>query len=209
MSRVEEGLNTGYKKCPLTQGANIITGILLAAGYASRFGSQKLLARLADGRRLVEASMSPLSAACSGNVIVVTRRDPDLIRLLETCDCRIVINDQAAQGIGTSIAVAVASASDASGWVIALGDMPFVRRETVIEIVAALRGGAYIALPTMDGKRGHPVGFSARYRYRLQALTGDTGAREIINADANFVEAVSVADPGIFLDIDTRADINR
>jgi molybdenum cofactor cytidylyltransferase len=59
----------------------------------------------------------------------------------------------------------------------------------------------------MDGKRGHPVGFSALYRARLQSLTGDTGAREIVNAEANSVEEIRVDDGGIFFDIDTQADM--
>ena len=63
------------------------------------------------------------------------------------------------------------------------------------------------AVPTMGGKRGHPVGFSALYRARLQALSGDIGAREILKADANFVEEICVDDAGIFVDIDTPADL--
>ena len=57
--------------------------------------------------------------------------------------------------------------------------------------------------------RGHPVGFSASYRMRLQSLTGDTGAREILHADSAFVEEIRVMDAGIFLDIDTPTDLER
>ena len=97
----------------------------------------------------------------------------------------------------------------ASGWVIALADMPSIRIETLVAVIDALRGGARIAVPAMGGKRGHPVGFSALYRARLQALTGDIGAREILKADANYVEEISVDDAGIFADIDTPADLKR
>ncbi len=165
------------------------------------------MARLPDGRRLAEASASSLLAARVGRVIAVTRSDPELMAVLQNCGCEIVINERADQGMGTSIAAGVAASIDASGWLIALGDMPSIRVDTVTVVANALRSGARIVLPTMDGKRGHPVGFPGLYRTRLQSLSGDTGAREIVNAEANFVEEIRVDDAGIFFDIDTRADM--
>lgn len=153
--------------------------------------------------------MTNLSVACEGQVVAVTRRNPELIQVLEVCGCRIVVNDHAERGMGTSIAAGVAATPDASGWVIALADMPSIRIETLVAVIDALRGGARIAIPAMGGKRGHPVGFLALYRARLQALTGDIGAREILKADANYVEEISVDDAGIFADIDTPADLKR
>lgn len=151
--------------------------------------------------------MTNLSAACEGRVVAVTLRNPELIRVLEVYGCRIVVNDHAELGMGSSIAAGVAATPDASGWVIALADMPSIQIETVVAVIDALRGGARIAVPTMGGKRGHPVGFSALYRARLQTLTGDIGAREILKADANYVEEIGVDDEGIFSDIDTPADL--
>ena len=154
----------------------------------------------------MEASASKLIVACAGNVVAVTRRDPELMDVLVACGCRVVINDHADQGMGTSIAAGVA-VTPATGWVIALGDMPSIRVDTVLTIVEALRAGARIVVPTMDGKHGHPVGFSALYRARLQSLAGDTGAREILKTDTMFADEICVDDAGIFLDIDTRADM--
>ena len=130
-----------------------------------------------------------------------------MMRVLEACGCRVVINDRADEGVGTSIAAGVAASSDASGWLIVLADMPSIRAETIAAVAGALRGGVRIVVPVMAGRRGHPVGFSARYRMELQALTGDTGERQILSIDAAFVEAISVNDAGIFADIDTPADL--
>jgi molybdenum cofactor cytidylyltransferase len=49
------------------------------------------------------------------------------------------------------------------------------------------------------------VGFGARHLPSLLALQGDQGARGIIKS--NPVTEVEVADPGIFRDIDTDADL--
>lgn len=158
---------------------------------------------------MVEAAAANLLLARGGNVVAVTRRDPALMQVLEAAGCQVVIHDHADEGMGTSIAAGVAATADASGWVIALGDMPSIRVDTVAAVVDALRAGACIVVPAVGGKRGHPVGFSAHYLARLLALTGDTGAREILAADASFVEEIGVEDAGIFTDIDTLADLKH
>ncbi len=139
----------------------------------------------------------------------MARRDPELIQVLKACGCEVVIHDHADDGMGTSIAAGVTAAAGASGWVISLGDMPSIRVGTVMAVADALRAGARIVVPVVGGKRGHPVGFSAHYLARLLALTGDTGAREILNADALFIEEIDVDDAGIFADIDTVANLKR
>ncbi len=158
---------------------------------------------------MVEAAAANLFLACPGNVVAVTRRDPDLIQVLKAAGCEVVIHDHADAGMGTSIAAGVTAAAGASGWVIALGDMPSIRVGTVMAVADALRAGARIVVPVVGGKRGHPVGFSAHYLARLLALAGDTGAREILSADALFIEEIDVDDAGIFADIDTVADLKR
>lgn len=188
---------------------SLITYILLAAGSATRFGSQKLLARLPDGRRVVEASAENLFAAGAKNIFAVTRNDPELHRVLEACGCLVVVNDRTDEGMGTSIAAGVAASTAAGGWLIALGDMPSIRAKTIAAVAMALDNGSRIVMPVMGGKRGHPVGFSAAYQKQLLALTGDKGAREILKIDAALVEETSVDDDGIFADIDVPDDLKR
>lgn len=183
--------------------------VLLAAGAASRFGSQKLLARLPDGRSVIEATVAKLIAAKVGNIVAVVRTDAALQSRLQCYPCTVVVNDRAAEGMGTSIAVGVAASADADAWLIALGDMPSIRVDTIKAIADTIYSGAEIAIPVMAGKRGHPVGFSAKYRENLLTLRGDTGAREIIRADAGCVTEIVVDDGGIFADIDTPADLKR
>jgi molybdenum cofactor cytidylyltransferase len=71
------------------------------------------------------------------------------------------------------------------------------------------KGGHDIVVPVFDGKRGHPVLFAARYFTRLCALSGDTGARGILNAHPERVSAVPVDDPGTLLDVDTPEDLTK
>ena len=158
---------------------------------------------------MVEAAVANLRAAQAGRVIAVTRQDLELIVVLENCGCQIVINAVADQGMGTSIAAGVLAAPDAAGWLVSLGDMPSIRAATIATVIDSLQRGAQIVVPAMGGKRGHPVGFSARYGAQLQSLQSDAGAREIVKADATLVVEISVDDVGIFADIDTLEDLKR
>ncbi len=110
---------------------------------------------------------------------------------------------EATDGMGHSLAAAVREAGDASGWVIALGDMPRVATRSIDAVIAALKAGARIALPTHHGERGHPVGFAASLREDLLALRGDAGARGVLQRYAAEVVTVEVDDPGILQDVDT------
>jgi molybdenum cofactor cytidylyltransferase len=57
------------------------------------------------------------------------------------------------------------------------------------------------------GRRGHPVGFAASCRDELLGLTGDAGARGVLQRHAAEVVAVEVDDPGILQDVDTAQDL--
>ncbi len=184
----------------------MITGILLAAGRGTRFGSQKLLAQLSDGRYVIEASAANLLAAVGG-VIAVTSRDEQLMRVLDDCGCQVLVNERAADGMGISIGAGVEASLTADGWIIALGDMPFIQSTTIEKIKFSLEQGAAIAVPTHEGRRGHPIGFARQYGAALCALEGDAGAKAIIDANHALARMVEVNDAGIFADIDVVGDL--
>ena len=190
----------------------MITGILLAAGKSSRFGSQKLLARLpnAGGQRVIEASAANLLAAV-GRVIAVTSRDDMLMRVLDDCGCQVVVNEHSANGMGTSIAAGVNASMDAAGWIIALGDMPYLQVETIASVRQYLSEQHRIVVPMYQGKRGHPVGFARQFGSVLGALQGDAGARSIIDAalaeNASNIFQFNIDDAGVIADIDVPADL--
>lgn len=182
-----------------------IVGLLLAAGSARRFGTQKLLVDAGDGTPVAAAAGSHLVAALPRSIGVVRRGDPELSGLLATVGLEIVENRRSGRGMGTSIAAGVAAAPDADGWLIALGDMPWIRPETIRRVAAALEAGASIAAPIINGVRGHPVGFSAQWRDKLLALDSDVGARDLIASVAP--HAIPTADAGVIRDIDRPSDL--
>jgi molybdenum cofactor cytidylyltransferase len=186
-----------------------ITGILLAAGAGRRFGSQKLLHPLAGGDPVGVVAGRNLIAVVPDCIAVVRSGDHELIAALSAIGLRVHEHLGADGGLGTSIAAGVAATTSAAGWLIALGDMPWVQPETIRALADALRNGAELVAPVHAGARGHPVGFAAPWRDRLGALTGDRGARDLIGAHTARLVLLPTEDQGVLLDVDAPADLNR
>jgi molybdenum cofactor cytidylyltransferase len=184
-----------------------VTGILLAAGQSRRFGSDKLLHPLADGTPLVLAAATHLRQAVSEAIAVVADADCAVAALLQQAGMQVVVNAGATAGMGTSIACGVSASSEASAWVIALADMPFIQPDTIAAVAAALDSKHVIGAPMYMGRRGHPVAFGSAYRDALLGLDGDTGARGILEVHADRLSLVATDDPGVLRDIDRPADL--
>jgi molybdenum cofactor cytidylyltransferase len=192
-----------------------IVGIMLAAGEARRFGGGKLLAvmpqapqGIPSGTCVAAASALRLTSALTEVVAVVRPGDRVLAAALAALPLRVVECAHAGAGMGASLACGVGAAAGADGWVVALADMPWVARTTIAAVAAALGAGEDIAAPAYRGTRGHPVGFASRHYAALAALSGDTGAREIVAAHRGRVAVIEVDDAGILRDVDTPGDLD-
>jgi molybdenum cofactor cytidylyltransferase len=101
----------------------------------------------------------------------------------------------------------VSAAPEADGWLIALADMPNVPTAVIAALSAELQAGAPLVAPTYQGQRGHPVGFSRAFYPELSALSGDRGARHLLDQHAAQLRLIAVEEPGILRDIDTPEDL--
>lgn len=186
-------------------------GILLAAGRGSRFDpageKNKLLQVLPDDESVVFHAAENLRAALGQILAVIPVGSPLLAAHLSSRGIAVSKCADAASGMAASLTHGLRQTPDALGWIIALGDMPFVRPDTIASLVNALRQGADIAVPCYRGRRGNPVAFSRHHLGLLLQLSGDTGARRLLQAHP--LQEVDVDDPGICRDIDTVADLRN
>ncbi|WP_236193976.1 nucleotidyltransferase family protein [Pseudomonas glycinae] len=181
--------------------------IVLAAGEGRRFrevtgvDKDKLLADCTgrDGavRSVVEQVLVNLLASLDKRVLVTTEARPQAMRMAQAYGCDIVSIEST--GMGDSIAAGVTACPDADGWLIVLGDMPFILPSSIEQVVAAIAEDA-VSVPTLNGDYGHPVGFGRSFGAGLMALSGDRGARPLFK-QGRVVEVV-VDDPGVLWDID-------
>lgn len=109
--------------------------------------------------------------------------------------------------MGASLAYGINARPNAKAYLIALADMPWIQPITISQVANALKSGAAIAVPHYQGKNGHPVGFSADFRRELLALTGDSGARKILEKYPAQIQRIACNDPGILRDVDVPSDI--
>jgi len=185
------------------------TGILLAAGYGSRFDPSglhnKLLATLPDGTPVAFQSARRLLSAVSRVVAVVRPGSEKLAEVLNEAGCDVMFSIDAERGMGATLAAAVRATQDAEGWLVTLADMPWIEPGTVEAVARSLDAGASIVAPFYRGQRGHPAGFGAMHREALSALDGDAGVRALFMSEV--VERIDVEDANILRDVDLPADL--
>jgi molybdenum cofactor cytidylyltransferase len=140
-------------------------------------------------------------------VAVVRPGSAPLAGALETEGCEVAVCEDAADGMGASLACAVRAAGPASAYVVALADMPFVRPSTISAVRDAVAGGAPLAAPYFRTRRGHPVGISGDFYERLVDLKGDEGARKLVSENESALQKIPVGDPGVIRDIDRPEDL--
>jgi molybdenum cofactor cytidylyltransferase len=184
-----------------------IVGLLLAAGTATRFGSDKLQHALPHGVQIAVQAARHLIREVPRAVAVVRPGSAELTSSLSAEGCEVCVCEDAAQGMGASLACAVRAAGRADGYVVALADMPFVRPSSIAAVRDALAAGAPLAAPYFRARRGHPVGISGVFFEELLTLAGDAGARQLLAANEARLRKIPVGDPGVVRDIDTPGDL--
>ena len=182
-----------------------IAGVVLAAGRASRMGSNKLIAEL-DGEPIVRRTVRAVLASRARPVVVVTGHEADAVqRALIGLDVRFVHNPAFADGMSTSLRVGIAAAGPVDAALICLGDMPRLEAHHFDSLIDGFRAGDpdEILVPTYDRKRGNPVLWPHRYFAEIGTLTGDVGARALLDRHAEHVRLIATDDAAILIDVDT------
>lgn len=189
--------------------AGSLAVVVLAAGAARRFGSQKLVAPVGEVP-LVRASVERVLAAGPETTIVVVGHDADAVRrVLTGLPVQIVVNPRADEGMSASLRVGLAALPPhAVAMVVALGDQPIDHDEVIPSLVARFGGDdAAIVAPRYVGTQGLPVLFARRVFPEIDALRGDVGARRVVERDPSRVAYVDFDFP-MPRDVDTRADLD-
>ena len=182
-----------------------IAAVVLAAGLSSRMGSNKLLSDL-NGRALIKHTVERLQVAAIDEVIVVTGHQADEVKAaLAGHKLRFVHNADYAQGLSTSIKAGIAAVDGYDAAFVCLGDMPLIEAADLNRMIAAFKAdeGRSLVAPVLGRKLGNPVLWGQEHFADLMALTGDRGARSLIETRRDQIVEVAVTHDGILLDADT------
>ncbi|NYS76574.1 MULTISPECIES: nucleotidyltransferase family protein [Halomonadaceae] len=189
-----------------------VVALVMAAGYSRRFGEDdKRCATLTDGRSLLAASVANAEQAFP--ILRVAIREEDDATLLGLAESTPLVRlHQAHLGLGASLADAMAALShdarlkSVEAVAILLGDMPWIHQKTLLSLQRQATRDT-IVRPCHEGKPGHPVIFGRMLWPALEALSGHTGAKEIIRHNAAHYREYQVQDVGTLMDIDEPAHL--
>ncbi len=184
--------------------------MILAAGAARRFGSQKLLAQL-DGRPLVQHVIDAANASCLEDIVLVVGPEgDDLVAHIDVGRTRLVRNPDPSRGLASSLQVGLRSLDPRlHAALVLLGDIPGVTTALIDELVGRGRESrAPAVISVWRGRRSPPVVLHKSLWPAAFALQGDIGMREVLK-DQDVIEFAVTDMLGSLDDIDTREDHAR
>jgi len=188
-----------------------LEAIVLAAGSGARFGGGKLTAPYGGGV-LLDGALAAAFAAPARSVTVVTGAEAARVAAAARAfDPRVKIVHAAdhTEGMGASLRTGIASLpEDAAGAFVFLGDMPRVPHSVLAALADALAAGADAAAPVFQSRRGNPVLLGRALFPDLLALTGDAGARAVLQRLGDRLALVEAPDDGVLFDVDERGDLD-
>jgi len=176
-----------------------VAAVVLAAGASTRLGEAKQLVRFGAENLLERAVRVARDAGCSPVVAVLGASAAAVQAGCELGNAVVVMNEDWAEGMGSSVRTGVEALGEADGCVVMTCDMPAV---TAMHLRALMDSGEVMA-SSYAGRRGVPAYFPVAVFPSLMELRGDSGARELLRS------ALCVELTDGELDIDTVEDVAR
>ncbi len=186
--------------------------LILAAGASTRMGTPKQLLTL-NGRPLIVHAVEAALASPAWPVVVVLGANTEKIRpVLAQLPVLIAENSAWAEGMAASIRAGITTLRQFSraldGALVALCDQPAFSAGIIAQLAAAQQAsGRSIVAAHYGGKNGAPALFLREHFPALAALTGEEGARALLNGPAEQVATVDL--PELAFDLDTLGDYER
>jgi len=189
-----------------------VAAIILAAGRARRFqvgpDDSKLLATLA-GKALVRHVAEAALHSRARPIFVVTGHAADKVEAaLEGLDLTLVHNPDPDAGLSQSLALGLKSLPrETSGAIVLLADMPLVSADLIDRLIAAFASAAnepQAVVPVHAGRRGNPVLLGRNIFPEALVITGDRGARALLDAPGTAIIECPIDDEAVMIDIDTQ-----
>ena len=188
-----------------------VAGIVLAAGRSTRMGLTKQLLPF-RGRTVLEWVVDNALASKLQPVIVVIGHEAEAVKpLMAGKAVTTVVNCCYETGQSSSLKAGLQElAGDCDAALFLLGDQPLVTPETINLILDAYNDSpSPIVMPTFDGRRGTPALFDRTTFPRINALSGDCGARALFTEYEGEIRSVEVHTSAIHFDLDTIVDYHR
>jgi len=181
-----------------------VVGVVLAAGESRRMGELKALLPFGDRTVIEQVIHNLLQVTLDGVVVVLGHRAPEIAAVVESLPVQILYNVRYREGMTSSVQVALRHITPVpEAYLFALVDQPHLGREPaqrVLEAFAQTQKG--LVIPTYQGKRGHPIVLSCKYRQEVLALARQQGLNLVTRGHPEDTLEIPLADDLILQDMD-------
>jgi molybdenum cofactor cytidylyltransferase len=181
-----------------------VVGVVLAAGESRRMGRLKALLPFGEYTVIERVIHNLLQVNLDGVAVVLGHRAPEIAAVVEPLPVRIFYNARYREGMTTSVQAALQHIAPVpEAYLLALVDQPHLSHEPaqrVLEAFTQTQKG--LVIPTYQGKRGHPIVLSCKYRQEVLALGSQQGLNLVTRGHPEDTLEIPVADDLILQDMD-------
>ena len=188
----------------------MISAILLAAGKSKRMNGENKLTKKIQGIPLIKLSVKNILASSINELIVVLGHQKEIIeKLIDRNEkLKFVFNKDFENGMSSSIKTGVNNLSEKTeAFFICLGDMPMINHDIYNQLIKS-KDNKEIIVPTYKRQQGNPVLFAKTMKEKIMDITGDVGAKKILELNKDKILSLEISDQGITRGFDTQDDFN-
>lgn len=181
--------------------------LLLTAGKSSRMGQPKALLSI-KGQPLISYQIDRLKALDLPITVVLGAYADDISKAVTSKEVRLVLNKDFEKGMGASIAFGTTSIQNTNPEIDAILvcaiDQPLIPLDHFENLLSTANEADFSIIQSLSeaGWRGIPTLFKSRHFEALSKLSGDEGAKSIIQNNRSTVKAVKAPSDSL-IDIDT------
>ena len=191
----------------------MISALILAAGESIRMGKQNKLLLPLGGETLM---VKLVKSVCSSNVdqvlVVIGHEAEKISRELKDLPLIFVKNSNFRKGMTSSIKSGIEKVSlDCDGFLICMADMPLINSTEINTLLNAyfqkrVKGEKLIVVPVFQGQSGNPVLFSCEFRNEILEHKKESGCKNVIMNNYEYVKEIEMDNDNILVDVDTMED---
>ena len=184
----------------------LISAIIMASGFSSRMGENKLLMKYND-KFLIEYTLDTISKCNFKDRVIVTQYKA-IKEIGEKLNFKVVINQQPNKGQSESIKLGIKNCKESEGYMFFVGDQPLFEGKDIEKLIEVFNEDtSYIVIPKYKEHYGNPVIYPKKYKKDILNLEGDKGGKSIIKS-SDKIKYVNVCEDTLF-DIDYIDDFNN